>query len=179
MSMTKNMVGLRFGRLLVISLVAKEKDKKPNGAYWRCICDCGQEVIIYGTRLRIGQTKSCGCLRRDGKGSPKQFSDTERLFHKYQNAAKCKKLEWNLSLKEFEELILKNCIYCGAVPTKTSSNIGSLKYNGIDRLNNQCGYTRENSASCCHFCNFKKRDTSYVEFISWIQRVAKYHKKLG
>lgn len=55
-----DMVGLRFGRLLVIQEVEKEPDV--NGPSWVCKCDCGNEKIILGRSLRTGHTKSCGCL---------------------------------------------------------------------------------------------------------------------
>jgi hypothetical protein len=49
----------RFGKLLVLSL----RDKNINGAItWLCLCDCGNQKIICGTSLRIGKTKSCGCV---------------------------------------------------------------------------------------------------------------------
>lgn len=54
----KNLVGNRYGRLLVIAR-AENKGKEPA---WLCRCDCGNEKIIYGLSLKSGQTKSCGCL---------------------------------------------------------------------------------------------------------------------
>lgn len=57
------MVGKRFGRLLVLS----EGEKAKSGeCRWICKCDCG--VItppIKSTRLRKGITKSCGCLQKE------------------------------------------------------------------------------------------------------------------
>ena len=31
---------------------------------WRCRCECGTEIEVYGTQLRNGGKRSCGCLRR-------------------------------------------------------------------------------------------------------------------
>lgn len=57
-----NMVGRRFGKLLVI-----KKDINPKGelleAYWICNCDCGNTVSLPGSYLRRGVNKSCGCGR--------------------------------------------------------------------------------------------------------------------
>jgi hypothetical protein len=56
----KNLSEQRFGRL-----VARERVKH-NGSfgYWRCLCDCGNEVVVRTERLTHGITKSCGCLNR-------------------------------------------------------------------------------------------------------------------
>ena len=30
---------------------------------WMCKCDCSNTVVVYGTHLRNGVTKSCGCFQ--------------------------------------------------------------------------------------------------------------------
>lgn len=50
--------GNRYGRLLV-------KEVIPNKTLWLCECDCGNSISVSGTRLRVGDTRSCGCLRRE------------------------------------------------------------------------------------------------------------------
>lgn len=34
--------------------------------FWKCQCDCGNTITIEGSRLRSGNTKSCGCGQYDG-----------------------------------------------------------------------------------------------------------------
>jgi len=58
----KDMTGMRFSRLLVKSEACKTKY---NNSAWNCQCDCGNEIIVPGPYLRQGDTKSCGCLKRD------------------------------------------------------------------------------------------------------------------
>lgn len=55
----KNIVGERFGRLVVESLFGKRKAKY----LWKCKCDCGKEVITTANSLRSGKRTSCGCLK--------------------------------------------------------------------------------------------------------------------
>jgi hypothetical protein len=55
----KNEIGKRFGRLIVVSL----SDNKGTSSVWNCLCDCGNEVIVLGAKLRNGHTQSCGCFR--------------------------------------------------------------------------------------------------------------------
>ena len=52
----------RFGRLTVIQYVGKDS----NGhSLWKCVCACGDSVIVRGCSLKSGATKSCGCLRKE------------------------------------------------------------------------------------------------------------------
>lgn len=56
-----NLVGEKYGRLTVVEFVKLENHK----TFWKCVCDCGLTVIAKGNSLRTGNTKSCGCLRRE------------------------------------------------------------------------------------------------------------------
>lgn len=66
-----NLEGERFGKLLVISEAeAKEYFNKTKAKFiykrtWLCLCDCGEQKIVSQELLRRGETKSCGCLRRE------------------------------------------------------------------------------------------------------------------
>lgn len=57
-----DVIGKRFGRLFVTGI--GEPGRK-NETRYRCECDCGESVDLYGYALTSGRTKSCGCLRRD------------------------------------------------------------------------------------------------------------------
>ena len=53
--------GDRFGRLTVI----EEEPRKKKSRYFLCRCDCGKEVSTKLIWLTTGQSKSCGCLRKE------------------------------------------------------------------------------------------------------------------
>lgn len=55
-----NLVGRRFGRLLVLH----RGEFRKKDTLWVCVCDCGNEITIPANRLKQG-TQSCGCLRRE------------------------------------------------------------------------------------------------------------------
>jgi hypothetical protein len=56
------MTGMRFGRLTVVELDHIDY----NSIYfWRCVCDCGNEVVVRNTSLNNGMTTSCGCYKRE------------------------------------------------------------------------------------------------------------------
>lgn len=44
---------------------AKLKDLKNCSTYWRCKCECGEEIIANRSSLMSGNTKSCGCLKKE------------------------------------------------------------------------------------------------------------------
>lgn len=56
-----DMVGKQFGWLTAISREGSTMrlGTKKN-ATWRCVCTCGQQVIVPGNRLRHGKRKACG-----------------------------------------------------------------------------------------------------------------------
>jgi len=55
----KNEVGNRYGRLVVLEEVGRDKY---NQVIWNCKCDCGNYKIVRGYSLRKGNTSSCGCI---------------------------------------------------------------------------------------------------------------------
>ena len=57
---SKDIIGQKFGRLTVIE---EFKDRSPREV--RCICDCGNEIILKKTEVMSLHTKSCGCLHRE------------------------------------------------------------------------------------------------------------------
>lgn len=64
---SKNLVGLKFGKLTVLKEnlnYRKEKQIKSGGSYWDCICDCGKQITVSGNSLMNGHTKTCGCFKQ-------------------------------------------------------------------------------------------------------------------
>lgn len=71
--------------------------------------------------------------------------------------SKSRNLEWSIPFESYERLISKNCDYCeGPLPPTRV---------GLDRKNNDLGYTLENVVPCCRYCNQLKSDIfTYEEF---------------
>ena len=67
MSSERNFIdisGQKFGRLQVICVDHKKYDNFGNTSYyWKCSCDCGNEIVVQGSALKRGDIKSCGCLQ--------------------------------------------------------------------------------------------------------------------
>lgn len=79
----KDMTGMKFGRLTVIDFHGMNNRKS---AVWKCVCLCGNETIVDGSSLRLGRTRSCGCLndekRRETRADGKR---PNRMKYEYKN----------------------------------------------------------------------------------------------
>lgn len=53
--------GVPASRIIVI----KFDSIKNNEAHWECLCECGTIFVTSGSRIRNGQTLSCGCLHKE------------------------------------------------------------------------------------------------------------------
>lgn len=112
----------------------------------------------------------------------KEKSAKNSLFGDYKHRASKKNLEFTLTFKEFDEITDKNCYYCEEKPKNKKYANGNKKafcfYSGIDRLDNNKGYTLENSVPCCAECNTMKFNLSLDEFLSKIEKILnKFGKK--
>ena len=60
----RDLTGQKFGRLIILEKAGREKH---GGILWKCQCQCKKEniVIIQANNLRNGNTKSCGCYRKE------------------------------------------------------------------------------------------------------------------
>lgn len=61
-STIKSLKGQRFGKLTVIRMLNK---RKKGSVVWECICDCGNIKNVTTRNLKTGDTKSCGCFKRE------------------------------------------------------------------------------------------------------------------
>ena len=69
----------RFDRLTVLGRAGRYR----SDVMWSCRCDCGNQIVARGTKLRQGRTKSCGCLWREkllAQNAPKHGGSRERLY---------------------------------------------------------------------------------------------------
>ena len=65
MPLFKDLTGIHFGRLTVLSLSHKEKMSGRYRYFWLCRCDCGNTHIARTDSLTSGNVKSCGCLHKE------------------------------------------------------------------------------------------------------------------
>lgn len=56
----ESLVGLTSGRLTVLERAASLPGNR--GARWVCQCECGNKTVARADGLRVGRSRSCGCL---------------------------------------------------------------------------------------------------------------------
>jgi hypothetical protein len=174
---TKDLTGQKFGKLTAISNTGRQQN---NCYIWKCECDCGNIIEVMSGSLGSGNTKSCGCvglerIRQLGfsKKLPNKQGLKNALFSKYLLGAKRRDISFALSQEEFEDLIIQDCYYCGNHPSQIFTQCSSkLSYNGIDRVENNEGYTKDNCVPCCKICNTMKMTLSQEEFLEHILKIA-------
>lgn len=99
------------------------------------------------------------------------------VFTQYRLCALRKNLPFELTRAQLIELVKLPCIYCGAKPYRVAHHgKHAFTCNGVDRQDNNLGYTRTNSVSCCLHCNYGKRDMPVEEFRAWVARLAAHLK---
>lgn len=166
--------GSKFHKLTLLDESTERRNKK---IVWIMKCECGKVVDVLKPDVLSGKTKSCGCL----KNTPRRNNNRKEIlintiFSEYKKSAYTRGYVFLLTLSEFEKLIFSKCFYCST--DKSSSRIDkltgfTLQYMGIDRINNEKGYTSENVVPCCYTCNRMKSSLNGDEFLKIIENIYK------
>lgn len=193
MAKYKNLSNQTFGFLTAIRPMNIGQGSK-NGLQWLCKCVCGQEVIRRSATLINNKSISCGC--KPARTKQNQSLNTEafvptgarplkevglnQVYASYKRGARNRGLSFRLTKQHVADLIEQRCSYCGAQPSNTKRLPGKIArtytYQGIDRIDNNHGYTVNNVAPCCEMCNKAKRDCSQSDFLEWATRIYKYQR---
>lgn len=161
-------IGNRYGALVVVARAGSTVSYK---AQWLCQCDCGNTTVAVGNNLRMGHRKSCGCGIHKKKSAA--VVALNNLYAGYRCSARTRGLAWALTRNQFRLLTQQACHYCGVAPYQAQGYMQDFVYNGLDRMDNDGGYTLENTVACCGQCNRAKMDYSLEEFCYWAYRL--YH----
>ena len=102
----------------------------------------------------------------------KRVNSEHYYFATYKRRAEHRNLKFDLSMEEFLNLVSLKCVYCNEF------NEGK-QFCGIDRLNNQFGYTLQNCVSCCTMCNFLKHCLDEKTFLERVEHILTFNKKIN
>jgi hypothetical protein len=175
--LSKDLVGEKFGHLIVLKRENNSTNKRRT--IWLCRCICGKEKSIRGDSLRKGDTLSCGCLH-----PRKPHTDpTTPKISSAKSVWRASYKDGNLTFEEFYNISQQLCYYCGAVPsnksniftrgtkptnsTQFSKDNGTFIYNGLDRIDNNLPHNIDNIVPCCYPCNWSKSDRTKQDFEKW------------
>lgn len=181
-------LGATYGQITVIKTAGQKAQRQ---WYYVGRCSCGTIKCFRGSALTTGRVKSCGCLQRKIVATtlrkPPGESGFTRLYRNYKRGAIKRNYEFNLTKNEVRQLTAAPCYYCGIAPSQIMNNKtfgvteegiknSEYKYNGIDRMDNQLGYSLNNCVTCCGQCNVAKRSMSSNEFLNLILKIYNHRK---
>lgn len=167
MSKLVDLTGKKFGRLVVT-----ERDGLKNGgASWNVLCECGKtKTGIEGSSLKRGMTRSCGCLNREifinhlhERRKEPGMAAAMQKYCQYRVVAKNMDREFDFTFEDYLEISKENCYYCKNEPSQIAQNQhyeSNYICNGIDRVDSEMGYTKDNCVACCWNCNKMKKNVS-------------------
>lgn len=148
MSRKRNLVGVRFGRLLVMSFDRTEHpDATHYRRFWKCRCDCGVEKSVMQDALVGGSSTSCGCYASERK-SERRRTHGASTTRTYRIWAGMKKRCLNVASSGFHKYGGRGISVCERWVSSFSaflSDMGECPTGmTIERKDNSLGYSPDN-----------------------------------
>lgn len=151
------LVGQRFGRLLVVAFAKTKKYSRCAHAQWACHCNCGSKTVVTSGALLTGRIVSCGCYQRDRARevhTTHGLSGTsayKRWCHdRYYGKARIMDAGW---VPQMEEALYEQqpaCVLCGSED--------HLSVDHVRPLSRGHGLYPGNAVILCRSCNSTKHD---------------------
>lgn len=139
-------IGAVFGNFTIISqVIGKGKTK-----YWvKCIC--GKEKIIFGTVIKSGMNKSCGCLTIRGNTIKHNLSRSSEYSSWCSMLNRC----YNINVESYCNYGARGIIVCDSWRNSFQNFINDMgmkpdKKYSIDRINNDGNYEPSNCKWATH-----------------------------
>lgn len=88
--------------------------------------------------------------------------------------------EIKMSFEEYSEIVKRPCFYCGDQPPMCElracrPNNGPCYAHGMDRIDNNIGYHKDNCVSCCTTCNSMKSKMLTSVFLDKVRKIFSIH----
>lgn len=156
------LVGTKVGTRLITSSL-------PRSLFGVLCLECGHETVQRGVDLEKLSHRECLKCKIDNRDA-----NAKTVYNRVKGNAIKRSIPFDITINEFMDIASKNCFYCNQEPIQNHNYRSRSKpYNGLDRLDNNLGYTKNNSVSCCSICNYAKHDLSLDEFKQWLTRCYK------
>lgn len=170
----KDWTGQKVNYFTVLELApnyAAEHNIKNHHRYWKCQCICGKICYIDSGKLRMGNCKSCGCMRSNknnlagktfGRLTVIDQNKEQTLKHSFKNNGD-RRIYWNCkcnfcgtntvrssqSLLKNNQICCDNCKQIKNIIGEKNGKLTVIEFLGIDQTHNgiwkcqcQCGNTK-------------------------------------
>lgn len=170
--LTIDLTGQTFGKLTVIERAPNKV--KYDGAFWKCICSCGNTTITSGKRLRSGHTQSCGCLISKGEEKIKAFLQKLQINFSQQYSFKDCVTE-NNNVCRFDFAIFDNNKLLCLIEYDGIQHFEETKFNTLEKNKNRDdiknNYCKRNNIPLIRipYTDYDKIDENYL-----LERINKY-----
>lgn len=167
----------KFGAVTTINYITSRQA-------WKCLCVCGKLTYKNATALTSTQYPSCGCKRNNSNILPDNLALKRQVITQYKVNATKRNIAFTLTEQEVFTIIFSNCHYCDSPPSnisktrnrkdrkpKSDNQKFKVFYSGIDRVDNNKGYTVDNCVPCCDICNTSKNKLEFSVWKDWIKKV--------
>lgn len=168
-------LGTIVGKVKIIKLLANSKKfTNRRGNLYECICiQCGKTKKYQSSAINRKGFKGCRCPKDLTLASKKSWYKT------YKDNANKRGLSFELSFEDFIQLCEKPCHYTGKVKTiliNITDLHGHWECNGVDRIDNNLGYTKDNVVPCSKQANRMKGVLTKTEFLSVVESIHNHLK---
>ena len=175
-------IGKKFGILTGHKIIGKDKHHHYKV---ECICDCGNIVIVFGSSLRTGKRRHCGCEHKNGKEHA-LYKGYEGLsmshWTRIKKTAKLRKYSvdvdivyaWNLYEKQERKCAMSGVPIFFCIQKKDYAGTTA----SLDRIDNKKGYIEGNIQWVHKKINQIKMDLTVEDFFELCKKVVKYNNLL-
>lgn len=105
---TPDLIGQKFNKLTVIERADDYMTPKGvRSSRWLCQCECGNKLVVRGSYLKNGNTKSCGCLQKEAAskiGKKNKKYNTYDLTGEYGIGYTTKGDEFYFDLEDYDKI---------------------------------------------------------------------------
>ena len=184
--------GSRRGKLTVLECLTPD-NKKNRGGRWDCVCVCGERMIKRGAYLKClyaNRGHDCSVLAVPEVPSRANSDLSLQRFYLDHVSRRLDVGGDRLDFEAWYQIVSSPCVYCGGVDVRGCGGskriiyahlydgrpleYGEVRINGIDRLDSDLGYIKDNIVSACALCNMMKGRYSASVFMDKVVHINKH-----
>lgn len=168
-----SIAGKKFGKLTVV----ERAFMKNQTSYWKCLCECGTEIIVKRSHLGKHHIASCGCLlHRKGKAHPNWDGCGEisgSIFSRIKTHAKRRKIDFDLTVDYLWELFQNQDGQCALSGVKLNLPKHQLVdcTASLDRIDSAGKYSKGNVQWVHKDVNFMKQQFDQDYFLEMCLKI--------